>query len=113
MFYLPLSLKASEHDDFQQVFKQEIKTINPDLLPLQQGLQHSTYANADNLSASILNHKENKNEVLVKTALFYTGIIAGCSCADDPTPVDEINESCEVLFTIDKKTARTTATLID
>ncbi len=113
MFYLPLSLKASGGKQFQLVFQQEIKTIDPELLPLQQGLQYSSYAITDNLTVTVLNYKEDENELLVKSALFYTGIIAGCNCADDPTPVDEINEYCEVLFTIDKKTARCTVTLTD
>ena len=48
----------------------------------------------------------------VKAGIFYSGIIAGCSCADDPTPVDEQNEYCEVQFEINKKTAEATVALL-
>ena len=44
--------------------------------------------------------------------IFYTGIIAGCSCADDPTPVNEESEYCEVQLDIDKATAETTVVLL-
>ncbi len=113
MFYLPLSLQALQHHQLPQVFKQEIKTIDARLLPLQQGLRYSSYANASNLSAIILNFKVEVNEILIKTTLFYTGIIAGCNCADDPTPIDEITECCDVLFTINKSTAATSVKLIN
>ena len=113
MFHLPLSLEAWGHEYFDEVFIQEIKTIDAEQLPLQQGLQHSAYASADKLSAIILQREANETEILLKTALFYTGVIAGCSCADDPTPLDEVNEYCEALFSIDKKTALCTVLLLD
>ena len=113
MFQLPLSVEAWGQEYFDEVFNREIKTIDPHQLPLQQGLQHSTYANADSLSAVILRREESEAEILLKTALFYTGIIAGCSCADDPTPVDEVNEHCEARFSINKKTAVCSVLLLD
>ncbi|MCW9023772.1 MAG: hypothetical protein OQK73_03740 [Gammaproteobacteria bacterium] len=39
---------------------------------------------------------ENDNLVSIKMGAFYTGIIAGCSCSDDPSPTDEVNEHCEL-----------------
>jgi len=50
--------------------------------------------------------------ITVKAGLLYNGIIAGCSCSDDPTPTDETNEYCDVLFCIDRQTAKTTVTLV-
>ena len=113
MFYLSRSLQAWSSDSFNNVLKKELCSINSDLLPLQQGLTQSSYAIGKNLSVTILNVESENNYILVKAGLFYTGVISGCSCADDPTPIDEINEYCEVLLSIDKKTAETTVTLID
>ena len=53
------------------------------------------------------------NSILVKAGIFYTGIIAGCSCADDPTPLDEQNEYCELELNINKETAETTIVLLE
>jgi len=50
--------------------------------------------------------------IRVKAGIFYTGVIAGCSCADDPTPIDEQNEYCVVQFDIDRTTADATVTLL-
>ncbi len=113
MFYLNQSLQAWNSDDFNNVIKKELCSINSDLLPLQQGLRQSSYAIGKNLSVSVLNADSDDNYILVKAGLFYTGIISGCNCADDPTPIDEINEYCEVLLRINIKTAETTVTLID
>ena len=112
MFYLPSSLKAWKTAAFNSTLKQEICSLDPKLLPLQQGLQNSSYAISDKLSIIVLETKEDAANIIVKVGLLYNGIIAGCSCADDPTPIDETNEYCDVLFYIDKRTAATTVTVI-
>lgn len=112
MFKLTHSLHAFNSDTFNDVLKKEVSYLGPDELPLQQGLSHSSYANGDNLSASVLNVDSDVGFIFVKTGLFYTGTIAGCNCADDPTPVDELNEYCEVMFRIDRQTGETTVSLI-
>lgn len=113
MFYLKHSLQAWQTDNFRAVLKKEISHLNPDLLPLQQGLRYSSYALEDNVSSSILTVTSENENILVKVGLFYTGVIAGCNCADDPTPMDVNNEYCDVLFSINKKTAETTIMLVD
>ena len=113
MFYLTSSLGAWNSDSFNNVIKKEVCSLDSNLLPLQQGLTYSSFAIGDNLSATILHSEEVSGQVLVKAGLFYTGIIAGCNCADDPTPVDENTEYCEVLFSIDIKTAQTSVSLLD
>lgn len=113
MFYLSESLSAWGTDAFSTILKKELCSINSNLLPLQQGLTQSNYALGENLSARVLNVESDNSYIRVKAGLFYTGVISGCSCADDPTPIDEINEYCEVLLCINKKTAETTVTLVN
>ena len=113
MFYLNQSLKAWDSDTFNIILKKELCSINANLLPLQQGLTQSSYAIGDNLTVTVLKVESDENYIRVKAGLFYTGIISGCNCADDPTAVDEINEYCNVLLQIDKNTAETKVTLVD
>lgn len=112
MFYLKSSLRAWNTNNFIDIFKNEISSLDTNLLPLQQGLSSSSYAVEDNVSISVLKVDNDDNNIHVKAGLFYTGIIAGCNCADDPSPVNENNEYCEVLFTINRKTAETAVTII-
>jgi len=113
MFNLPKSLNAWRSDAFNQILKKEICALSSNLLPLQEGLQHSSYAIADNLSLMVLSTTENDNNVQIKIGLFYSGVITGCNCADDPTPVDEITEYCDALIIIDKHMAEASISLLD
>jgi len=112
MIRLSKALNAWPNSDFDAVLRDEIERLDANLLPLQQGLSQSSHANGDKLSARIIRVVDEPGCLRVTAGLFYTGIIAGCSCADDPTPVDEINEYCEVRIEIDKKTAAATISLL-
>ncbi len=113
MFHLPSSLQAWNSDAFKCTFKQEVCALDAKLLPLQQGLQNSSYAISDKLSMIILEVNHDDGRIIIKAGLLYNGIIAGCSCADDPTPTDETNEYCDVEFCINKLTAEASVRLLD
>ncbi len=87
---------------FEALFRQQIASLGVSQLPLQQGLSKSSVALDGTLDVLILRTTEKPAFIEVKCGIFYSGIIAGCSCADDPTPLDEQNEYCELLFVIDK-----------
>lgn len=105
--------KAWDQAGLKQVFNDELRSLPVDALPLQQSLKQSSIALNHALSATILNKREAGDNYLIHAGLFYTGMVAGCNCADDPTPQDEVNEYCEVLFTIDRRTGVTKATVTD
>jgi len=96
---------------FQQALKQEIQGLGSEALPLQEGLACSSYATDAPVEALIMRVEDLGETIRVKAGIFYSGIIAGCSCADDPTPVDENTEYCEVRLEINKATAETTIAL--
>ena len=112
MSRLEKSLAAWGTPEFRDVLKAEIARMGSAELPLQQGLSGSSYAVDTPPQAVILSASEAGDCLRVKAGLFYAGIIAGCSCADDPTPVDEQTEYCEVLLEIDKASAETRVTLL-
>lgn len=113
MIKLSQSLQAFGTSNFAYIVKQEIKNISAESLPLQQGLSLSSYVGNAPFSITILNTTDKNNTLIIKAGVFYTGIIAGCSCSDDPSPVDEQNEYCEIQFSVDKDTAETDITLLD
>ncbi len=112
MIRLTKVLNAWGVSDFKETLKHEVESMDADLLPLQQGLSQSSYTSGENFCVIVLDVSEESDFIRAKTGIFYTGIIAGCSCADDPTPVNEITEYCEVQFDINKKTADTVVTLL-
>lgn len=105
------SLKAWNTQNFKSVFKLEVVQLSLDELPLQQALQLSSYATKDNLQVMINSTTEEKHHIIVNTGIFYSSILAGCNCSDDPTPVDINSEYCEMSFSIDKLTAQTIITI--
>ncbi len=106
------SLQAWGTPAFRETLKAEIARLGTVELPLQQGLSGSSYATDTPPQAVILNSEDRGDHLWVKAGLFYTGIIAGCSCADDPTPVEEQTEYCEVVLEIDKDTGDTKVALL-
>lgn len=113
MIRLPDSVNAWGTPEFEAVLKQEIDQLDAGLLPLQKGLSSSSYVTDRPFQTRIISVGENAGQLRVKAGIFYTGVIAGCSCADDPTPIGEENEYCVVVFGIDLMTAEATVTLLD
>ncbi len=112
MTCLSQALSAWGDPDFKSVVKRDIELLSVTELPLQQGLTTGSYALDRDIEAMILNSWESETCIHVKAGIFYKSIIAGCSCSDDPTPIDEVNEHCEVQIDINKKTADAMITLL-
>lgn len=113
MIHLTKALGAWNTPEFNAVLKNEIEQIAAGSLPLQQGLSQASYASHDGISVMIISTAEDQGVIHAKTGIHFTGIIVGCNCADDPTPVEGLTEYCEVQFDIDKQTAETTVTLLE
>ena len=105
MIQLKKALSVWGTEEFESILKRDIEQMDVKQLPLQQGLSSSSYALDNNIKAIIINVTEEANIIRVKAGVFYTGVISGCNCADDPTPVDEQSEYCEVQIDINKVTA--------
>ena len=106
------SLQIWPSDNFSAIFNKEIEQLDASLLPLQQGIAQGSYITDDPFKVMIIGVTEDKGSILVKAGIFYQSIIAGCSCADDPTPVDTNQEYCVLLFTIDKETGEAEVDLL-
>lgn len=112
MIKLTKSLKAWETPDFASLLKKELEDLDITVLPLQQGLTQSSFSLENKFQVMIIAVSEESDFIRAKVGIFYSGLIPGCSCADDPTPVTEYSEYCEVHFDIDKGTAVTTVKLL-
>ena len=112
MIVLADSLKAWGSPGFKETFSAEVASLDSMQLPLQQALMQSSYVSDKDFTVVVLNISETKNDIEVKTGIFYAGIIAGSCCADDPTPLDEQTEYWEIQFVINKLSAETTIKLL-
>jgi len=116
MITLPISLKSWHKNGFDETFKQNLKLelalVDHEHLPLQQGLSLSSYVSNEKISVIIHKTEETPKSIIIKSGIFYSGIIAGCSCSDDPSPIDTQNEYCDLMIDIDKTTAEASISLI-
>jgi hypothetical protein len=108
---LPESARAWRTAAFPQILKSELERLGLEELPLQQGLSASSVALDDELQVVVLSTMEDDGMIRGHAGLFYTGVVAGCNCADDPTPMDRENEYCEIEICIERATAQATITI--
>ncbi len=101
------TLAAWGTDAFRQTCKNELEQLAVTQLPLQQALRIGSHVVDKPVGAMLITAQESGSHLEVKAGIFFTSLIAGCSCADDPTPVEEQNEYCEMAFHIDRHTAKT------
>lgn len=113
MIRLEKSLSAFGTPDFAAVLKHELSQLTIDQLPLQQGLSVGSYVIDAPVTVVNVSVADMVETLRVKAGIFYRGVIAGCSCADDPTPVSDTNEYCEIQLDIDKSTAFTRVALLE
>jgi hypothetical protein len=112
MIRLPNSLAAWPSVAFAEVLRNEVEQLDSAALPLQAGLSNGSYVAGERFSAMFIGAVETGNCIEAKVGVFYAGIVAGCNCADDPTPVEPLAEYCEILISIDRATAEASCTLV-
>lgn len=110
---LTKALDAWGSESFKAVLRKEIEQLSHHELPLQQGLSHSSQVSDEPFQAVILRVDETPQQILATASLFYSGVVAGCSCADDPTPIDTVTECCTLEIRIDKASAEANFLLRD
>jgi len=104
---LPESLNASNSDGFKNIFKQEVAQLGLDELPLQAALTSGSQALDEGITIMVNSIEQTASTIQVRTGVFFNSVIAGCNCADDPTPIDKQAEYCELEFSIDRSNAQT------
>lgn len=97
--------------EFPAILKREIEALDPGALPLQQGLSTTSYVTGARHTAMVIASHAAADRIRIRAGIFYAGVVAGCSCADDPTPIEAQHEYCEVLIEINRQTAETVISL--
>jgi hypothetical protein len=110
---LSASLAAWGTEAFADTLCAEIHHLGASQLPLQDGLRHGSYALDEIRGAMLLRAEETPQTIQATVGIFYAGIIAGCNCADDPTPVEAQEEYCEIRLRIDRTDATANIALAD
>lgn len=113
MLRLESALSVWGRPEFEATLKRELMQLGIADLPLQAGLTSGSQAIDRPISVIIKRIDDAGHVIRARVGIFFKSVIAGCSCADDPTPLNELDEFCELQLDIDKMTADTTITLLD
>ena len=109
MVTLSKSLQAWKSEQFELVLKSEILALESGSLPLSRATTQGGVVDENSVSLSVLSSDEDDASINVVMAVFFSEIVGGCSCGDDPL---EANGHCEMKLSIDKSTAMAEFTLI-
>lgn len=107
MIHLPVSLQAWDTPAFPAALRQELEDLGGDALPLQQGLSLSSAVADECIEVMFISATGDARHIRARVGVFFAGIVAGCNCADDPTPVESQHEYCELQLVIDRATSAT------
>ncbi len=112
MLRLPLSLSSWGTTAFSATLKHELEQSAAHL-PLQQGLSTGNHVLDTPITVMVQSVKAGTDVLVLKVGVFYHSIIAGCSCADDPTPISENNEYCVLCLEVNMNDAQTWVILLE
>lgn len=112
MLTFPRTAQA-DPGEIKATFKSELAAISPDALPLQQGMAHGNVASGEGLSAMVIRTEVEAECIRIHAGLFFSSVVAGCACHNDPTPMGEEAEYCEAQFEIERPDGATRVSLLD
>ncbi|MDH5516381.1 MAG: glucosamine--fructose-6-phosphate aminotransferase [Gammaproteobacteria bacterium] len=109
MILLKNALQHWSQADFNQVIKAELLSLPASIFPLQDATTQGGLVDANKLDLTILSCSDSAENILIRTGIFFTEIIAGCNCNDDPV---EAPAYCLVSVDINKNTAEASFSLL-
>ncbi len=95
---------------FDQTLKNEIEALEVACLPLSRGTGSGGRIDGSDLAVTVISARENGLTVQARVGVFFTEIVGGCSCGDEPFSQPAY---CMLQVTIEKQTACAGFELID
>jgi hypothetical protein len=88
--------------EFALWLQQKLGALPASQFDLQQALQRGSFALPETLRVSILSIERQGVTARIRINLFFKSVIAGCNCADDPTPADTLDEYGSATLLLDQ-----------
>ena len=99
-----------DSESFTRSLKNYIEDLPSNTLPLNQRTTQGGIVDDSNISASILSVSNTDDFIQAKTGVFFTEIVGGCSCGDDPV---SLNVYCEIIVFFNKHTGELQFSVFD
>lgn len=111
MIHLPDAARAWGTAGFADALKREL-SAQAAALPLQQAVAATSVALDGGVEIMLIAARAEEGCIVARVGVFFSGIVAGCGCADDPTPLEAQPEYCELALTIDRTSAAAGVALV-
>ena len=92
-------LEATDPDSFRSRLASALNALPRGSLPLHPGCGQGGLVDDSNISASVLGVEQAADRIVARVGVFFTEIIGGCNCNDDPI---EVNAYCVLEVAIDR-----------
>lgn len=102
--HLPKTLAAWPDGELVTILNEELAAADPAWLAPERLLARGSHV-VSRPRFIILGSQADDKRVTLHLGVFFQSVIAGCACADDPTPEDRIEEYGELRLTLDRHDA--------
>jgi hypothetical protein len=115
--HLPAAARAWNGPDFGAALKAELEALGAEALPLLNLMQRGSTVLDTPIQVMVLGTPgataDASAAVRVRVGVFFSSLLGGCSCADDPTPVEAEAEYGELDIHIDLQSGTAEARAAD
>jgi hypothetical protein len=102
MARLPDALRDWKSVAFAETLQRELEQLPPGTLPLLKGVAHGGLPNERDKQVMVLSFIDRQDSIQARVGVFFSEVMAGCSCGDEPVPLQAY---CEIQVKIHKATA--------
>ena len=97
----------------EATLKRALEGLDTACLPLQQALARGSQVTAEPLQVMVLTTAETEDGLQARVGVFFTSLLGGCQCADDPTPLEPLPEYAQIKVTLHRETGMARLRLLD
>lgn len=83
--------------------KARLEALPPDALPLHKATTQGGIVGDQPISVTVLSASEASGAIKARVGVFFTEVVGGCNCHDDPY---QANGYCELAVHVDRATGR-------
>ena len=103
MTTLLASQQTWNHGSFERDLKRELENLPAGTLPLTQATSRGGIVDDRDISVTVISTQETGGIIQSRVGIFFTEIVGGCGCGDDPIPE---HSYCEMRVSIDKRSSK-------
>lgn len=105
-----IKLQPDTELQLETALKQALQSLPTGTLPLEKGTSRGGFVDDGDISVTVIELHRFERNIDARIGVFFTEIIGGCGCGDDPTPE---NAYCEMRVHINSTTFDAEFEIID